>query len=93
MTLKNRTDPTRQQAETLAIGALSFLAAEPEALGRFLALTGIGPANLREAAVEPGFFAGLLDYFLANEGLLVDFARDAGVNPEDIVRARAALNP
>jgi hypothetical protein len=91
MVPKKRPDPTREQAETLAIGALSFLASEPEALARFLRLTGLHPHNLRGAAVEPGFLPGLLDYFLANEPLLVDYARDAGIAPEEIARARAAL--
>jgi len=92
MVPKNRTDPSSEQAEALAIGALAFLASEPEALGRFLSFTGLGPANLRSAAAAPGFLAGLLDYFLANEALLVDYARDAGVPPEEIARARAALD-
>ena len=84
--------PSREQAETLAIGALTFLASEPEALARFLSLAGIGPAGLRGAAAEPGFLAGLLDYFLANEALLVDYAEEAGIAPEEIARARAALD-
>jgi hypothetical protein len=88
---KKRMEPTREQAVALAIGALGFLAQRPEALGRFLALAGIGPETLRSAAAEPGFLAGLLDYFLANEGLLVDYAAEAGMAPEEIVRARARL--
>ena len=92
MVLENRRDTTREQAETLAIGALGFLAGEPEALGGFLRLSGIDPANLRAAAAEPGFLAGLLDYFLANEALLVDYSRQAGIAPEEIGRARAVLD-
>ena len=91
MVPKKRAYPTREEAEALAIGALSFLAAEPEALGRFLRLTGLNPENLRSAAAEPGFLAGLLDYFLANEALLMDYARDVAIAPEEIARARAAL--
>jgi hypothetical protein len=92
MTPEKHVDPSREQAEMLAIGALSFLAAEPEALTRFLRLTGLDPERLRDAAAEPGFLAGLLDYLLANEALLVDYARDAGIAPEAIARARAALD-
>ena len=44
---------TREIAENLAIQALSFLAADPERLGRFLAITGIGPDAIRKAAVDP----------------------------------------
>ena len=92
MALKKRLDPNPEEAETLAIGALAFLASEPEALSRFLRLTGLSPDSLRIAAGEPGFLAGLLDYFLANEALLIDYARDAGIAPEEIARARAALD-
>ena len=45
----------RETAEALAIAALTFIAEEPERLGRFLALSGIGPESLRAAASEPGF--------------------------------------
>ena len=45
----------RAAAESLAITALAFLAAEPERLGRFLALTGIGPESIRAAAHQPQF--------------------------------------
>lgn len=91
MTPKKPGYPNRDAAEELAINALAFLASQPEALGRFLRLTGIGPANLRQAAAEPGFLAGLLDYFLANEGMLVEYAREAAVAPEDVVQARQVL--
>lgn len=84
--------PSREAAESLAVGALAFLASEPESLNRFLRLTGLGPDNLRSAAAAPGFFVGLLDYFLADETLLMDYARDAGVAPEAIARARATLD-
>ena len=40
-------------AVELAIAALGFLGAEPERLGRFLALTGIAPRSIRAAAREP----------------------------------------
>ena len=91
MSPQKQMDSPSETAETLAIGALAFLASRPEDLTRFLDLTGIAPADLRNAAGEPDFLAGLIDYFLANEALLVDYAADAGVAPEEIARARAAL--
>ncbi len=91
MTPKKLVYPSRDEAETLAINALAFLASRPEALGRFLALTGIGPANLRSAAAEAGFLAGLLDYYLANESMLMEYSGHAGVSPEVVVHARQVL--
>ena len=81
----------RDQAEALAISALAFLASEPERFGVFLALTGIGPESIRQAAGEPHFLAGVLDHVASNEQLLVAFASEAGIDPADIARAQMAL--
>jgi hypothetical protein len=84
--------PLKQPAaEGLAIQALTFIAGEPERLGRFLAMTGIGLAEIRLAAREPGFLAGVLEYLAADERLLTAFAAEAGVDPTDIGKALAAL--
>jgi hypothetical protein len=78
-------------AEMLAIQALTFIAADAERLGRFLAITGIGPADIRHAAKEPHFLAGVLDHIAGDEALLLQFAGHAGVNPDTVGRARQAL--
>jgi hypothetical protein len=78
-------------AETLAIQVLTFIAQDPERLGRFLAVTGIGPAEIRHAAREPKFLAGVIDYLAGDEALLMAFAEQAGVDPTEIPRARRAL--
>jgi hypothetical protein len=81
----------RKDAEALAIQALTFIAADGERLGRFLAVTGIGPAEIRAAAHEPGFLGGVLDYVASDERLIADFTADAGLDPADINRSRAML--
>ncbi len=80
-----------EAAESLAIQALAFLAAEPERLGRFLVTTGIGPEGIRSAAREPQFLAGVLDYLAGNEQLLIGFANHVAMNPADVARAGAVL--
>jgi hypothetical protein len=81
----------RQQAELLAIQALAFLATDQGRLDRFLTASGIAPQQLRRAAAEPEFLAGILDYLGAEEALLLAFAEHAGIDPSDIARARRAL--
>src|SRR5262245_10011713 len=81
----------REEATNLAIRALGFIAAEPQQLGRFLSLTGIGPDSIRTAAREPGFLLGVLDHLASDERLLLAFAEQSGVAPEDIGQARAIL--
>jgi hypothetical protein len=81
----------REAAEALAIQALAYMAGDPERLGRFLAVTGIGPERIREAARESHFLAGVLDHVLDDERLLLAFAADAGIDPAEIASARGAL--
>jgi len=81
----------REAAAELAIAALTFLAGDEDRLGRFLALTGIAPASLRAAAREPEFLLGVLDYVTGDEALLVAFANESGIDPQDAARARDAL--
>jgi hypothetical protein len=81
----------QEAAGELAITALSFIAAEPEALGRFLALTGIDPQSIRAAAREPGFLLGVLDFLAGDEQLLLGFANANDIDPEDVARAQIAL--
>jgi hypothetical protein len=78
-------------AEGLAIQALSYIAGEPDRLGRFLTITGIGPEQIRAAAGEPGFLAGVLAYLASDEQLAAEFTAEAGCHPADIARAHNAL--
>jgi hypothetical protein len=78
-------------SQTTAISALGFLAADETRLERFLALSGLGPHNLRRAAADSGFLAAVLDYIVADERLLVAFAAQEGLQPAAVVRARESL--
>jgi|SRR5690242_6759216 len=89
--MKERPAKVREAAEALAVQALSYIAADGERLGRFLSLTGIGPAEIRTAAREPGFLAGVLEYLAGDERLLTDFAKEAGHDPSTVEAARVAL--
>ncbi|MEP3302204.1 MAG: DUF3572 domain-containing protein [Hoeflea sp.] len=78
-------------AQDTAIAVLVWLAGEPELMGRFLALTGLEADNLRDAATEPGFLAGVLSFLMNHEPTLMDFCAASGTRPEDVSRAFLAL--
>ncbi|OCW56729.1 DUF3572 domain-containing protein [Hoeflea olei] len=78
-------------AEETAISVLVWLAGEPELMGRFLALTGLEADNLREAAREPGFLAGVLGFLMSHEPTLMDFCAATDTRPEAVVQAFRAL--
>jgi hypothetical protein len=90
---RSQQDPRAQRdaATVLAIAALSFIGQEPERLGRFLALSGIGPESLRAASREPGFLVGVLEHLGGDETLLLAFAAEQGIDPEHVEKARAVL--
>ncbi len=77
----------------IGVAGLSYLAAESERIGRFLAVTGLGPENVRAAAHDPSFLPALLDYLLANEQELVAFAAEMNLDPARVRAARDVLAP
>lgn len=80
-----------QDAEEIAIGALGFLASDPERLGRFLSVTGLGPENLRAAAGDPAFLISVLDYVASDEALLLAMAANLSMDPAAITEARQRM--
>ena len=82
---------SRENAEDMAAAALGFLASDAERLSRFLALSGLDPGHLRQAAAEPGFLPGVMAYLASDEPLLLQFAAESGERPETVAAACALL--
>jgi hypothetical protein len=80
-----------EEAAALALSGLAFLAEDTARLGRFLALTGLGPDQLRALADTPETLLAVLDHLLADESLLLVFAAANGLAPESVSLARATL--
>ena len=78
--------------QDIAIAILGWLANEPDLLGRFLALSGVAPAELRQRMAEPGFQAGLLDFVMEHEPDLIAFCQSAGLAPEAVAAAWAKVS-
>jgi len=80
-----------EQAETIALQALSFLAKDDKLLGQFLTSTGLTSQQLKQRVGEPELLGGVLDTILASDTHLLDFCNAASLSPETIVMARSAL--
>lgn len=83
--------PSKSQARSIALRSLVFLAEDDERMGRFLALTGADPGDIRALAGEEGFQRALLEHICADEPLLIDFAAAEELAPQSVVAALAAL--
>ncbi|WP_318761543.1 DUF3572 domain-containing protein [Aminobacter niigataensis] len=86
-----KSQKNQESAEALAVQALAFVASDPELLPRFLAITGIEAQQIRRAAQEPGFLAGVLQFILAHEPTLLRFSQEAGIAPAEVGIAARAL--
>lgn len=82
-----------EEAEVIALKALAFLANDPERLSRFLALSGMGPDDIRQAAGSHDFQAGLLNHLLQDESLLLTFTAQEGLDPRAPAFAARVLSP
>ena len=80
-----------ETAEIIAISALAFLADDQQRLDRFLALTGLGPTELKAEAHTHRMLSAVLDYLLHDESLLLVFTTSNRIAPELIIPAQQLL--
>ena len=92
MRLKKPVKNPREVAEIVAVQALTFIAADAERLGLFLAESGIGPETLRSAASDPHFLGSVLDFVMRDDATVKAFAAASELHPTNIAAARQALS-
>lgn len=80
-----------EEAETVALQALAWLAAEDDLLQVFLGSAGLGAGDLKARASDPEVLAAVLDFLVMDDTWVKAFAESLGRSPEDAMRARAAL--
>jgi hypothetical protein len=85
--LKKMQSASSDSARSLAVSALTFIAADPDRLTRYLGITGLGPDNLRSAAADPAFLSSVLDYLVAADGR--PYLAQAAVGKISSLRRRA----
>lgn len=83
----------RGAAEAIAAEAVSFLAADPSRLTRFLGDSGMDPEALAAglAQGDEGVLMAALDHVVCDESLLLVLASELRRKPEEIMTAHALL--
>ena len=82
---------TPDEAELLALKALTFLAHSDDDLRRFVTISGIAPADLRARAGDPETLAAVVDFLLADDMRITNFCEAAEIDPRELQAARRAL--
>ena len=82
---------TGEQAETIALKALAWLAAEDDLLPVFMGLTGVAQSDLAERAAEPEFLVSVLDFLTMDDQWVVAFCDRLELPYETPLQAKMAL--
>jgi len=80
-----------KEAQEIAIRTLTFLAGDAEHMSRFLALSGMGPQDIRDNANEAFFHVALLEHLMCDETLLLTFCGNENIDPQLIAPAHHLL--
>jgi len=85
--------PTTNDAEAIALGAMAATLSDERRAQRFLDLTGLDAAELRERALagDRGLLAATIAFLESHEPDLVAVADALGATPAALVAAREAL--
>ena len=78
-------------AQITALAAITFVIGDERLAGRFLDLTGLTPAELRQSVGERHIHLAVLDFLAANETDLIACAEATGTAPETMMQAREQL--
>jgi hypothetical protein len=82
------TDP-----QEIAIAVITWLANEPDLFDRFLALTGVEPAQIRNAINDPGFLSAMMDFLMQHEPTALAFCQATNTPPETLNAAWQHFSP
>lgn len=78
-------------AEALALAALAATLTDARRAERFLSLTGLSPDGIRLRLTDRSLLAACIAFLEGHEPDLLAVARDVGVKPDDLLRAKAEL--
>ncbi len=81
----------QEQAEIIALQALTYLATHEDHMGKFAALSGMGADDMMHRANDPEMLAGVMDFFLSDENLLTEFCATCDIAPDLPAQARQLL--
>jgi len=81
----------QESAETLALQALGWLAANEDLLPVFLGATGASSDDMRARVSDPEFLGSVLEFLMNNDAWVVEFCDAHGLGYDQPMAARQAL--
>ena len=81
----------QEQAETLALGTLEWIANDPEVTGQFLGWSGASIDDLRNAGSSPELMLAILEFILLQDDWVIGASEHLGLPPEKFASIKFAL--
>ncbi|WP_025899814.1 DUF3572 domain-containing protein [Sneathiella glossodoripedis] len=78
----------QEQADIISLKAVTYLLSDEKRISWLLGETGLDVTSLRQSPDNPEILAGILDFLLSHENILVDFAQNCDVDPSIIYKIR-----
>ena len=82
---------TPERAETVALQALAWIAADEELLPQLAGATGMSLENAKESAQDPVFLAGILEFLCMEDRWIQRFCDDQGLPYDTPMKALMSL--
>ena len=82
---------TRERAETIALRALAWIAADEELLPQLAGATGASLEDARDRVQDPAFLAGILEFLTMEDRWVRRFCDDSGLPYEAPLEALRSL--
>lgn len=82
---------SQEMAETFALQALAWLAANDDLLPVFLGSTGASEADVKNLAADPVFLGAVLDFLMMNDEWVIAFCDHIAAPYDRIMALRGAL--
>lgn len=78
-------------AETVALQALAWLAANDDLMPSFMGATGASADDLRNQAGDPAFLGAVLEFLMMDDAWVISFCDSISAPYERIMQARQSL--
>ena len=81
----------KDAAETIALQALAWIAADDDILPVFMGASGISVDDMKMRTQDPEFLASILDFLLMDDTWIVGFCDSRGLAYDRVLQARRGL--
>lgn len=82
----------KDRAIIIALAGVGFLAAEPEWMDRFVALSGLDGEELKTRLDDPVVLGGVLGFVMSDDTMAEPFCRAEGLTPQELLYAQHLLD-